>query len=212
VEHLGLVVTLAVALVAIGAWVAHEVHPPAHPPPVVDAAAWPLTSADSWVGRNVNPLAGFGGWRAPRGHGSGPIGRALRRAVAEAGFGAGVLGAVGAGAGDRLAERIRRFVSDPVGTVRDLVDRYGAATSDPVGALADEIDAIHRYWARVRAKPWRQAVRTVAHDLGGMGTDLVLSRARSAVRKAAIRHLRRRLGERRPGGGGPLRDVHPILG
>src|SRR5262249_11093838 len=143
---------------------------------------------------------------------SGPIGRALRRAVAEAGFGASVLGAVGAGAGGRLAQRIRRLVSDPVGTVRDLVDRYGAATADPVGALGDEGDALRRYWARVRAKPWRQAVRTVAHDLGGMGADLVLSRARRALRKAAVRHLRRRLGERRPGGDGPLRDVRPILG
>jgi hypothetical protein len=211
VEHVGLVVAAAIALSAIAIWVAHELRPPAHPPPVVQAAGWPLESAESWVGRNVDPLAGFGGWRLPRGRRDEPIGGFLKRAAAETAFAASIVGAFGAGAEGRLLERLRRAVADPLGTARAIAETYGAA-ADPGEVIRAQVDTARRYWERLRVKPWRRAVLTVAHDLGGMGTDLVLARARRAAQNAAARRLRRRFGGPGPGDRGPLRDVRPTLG
>src|SRR6478736_2402326 len=113
VEHIGLVALMAVLLSAAGLWLMREVQPPAHPPRFVDAAAQPLQSAESWVGRTLNPLAGLQPWRPPLG-GIGPIGRALRGAATAL---VGGVVAFNRGTVDRLLEHLDGMLRNPVDTV-----------------------------------------------------------------------------------------------
>ncbi len=198
VEHVGLVALMAVLLSATGLWLVREVRPPAHPPRFVDAAAQPLESADSWVGRNLNPLAGLQPWRAPLG-GIGPIGRALRDA------GAVLVGGVVAfnrGTVDRLLEHLDRMLHDPLDTL--LVSLRGAywAGSNPDEAALAAVRDLRAYVRDLRRAGWREAYLRLAHDAGAEAIDLALARGQAQARRLILRRLAERL-PARAGAGGP---------
>jgi hypothetical protein len=192
VEHVGMVALVALLLSAAALWLVREVRPGPHPPRFVDAAAQPLESAESWVGRQVDPLAGLQPWSMPRA-GLGPIGRALRTGVGVVGvLGRGVP-AFAHGAVDRLVEHLHEMLRNPVeATLETLRGAYWAGTNPDQLALRAVRD-LRAYVEDLRRRGWEEAYLKLAHDAGGETLDLALTRGGAELRRLLLRRLLARL-------------------
>jgi len=205
VEHLGIVLAVAALVGLVGAFVAREIRPPAHPPTFVDSAARPLDRADDPGGALGELLVAkrlSDQIRTPRGRA--PIGRALRRA-AHAVAVANALGSEGLrtaafGFQERLVERGQAFVEDPVGTaLRELRATIRAGARPDATARAGAAAAID-YVEELGRMPPREAYLRLMHDIGTTGADALIDRGRSTAARALLRRLRARIAARRPVG------------
>jgi hypothetical protein len=186
VEHLGLVVVVALLLAAVGAWAAAHVRAGA-PPPVLERALAPLDAAPAIPDLGVAPGPGR----------SAPIGRALRGA-ARLGGRAGRLAAVGAAAfaggfTGGLRATVAEFVRNPVAALRDGGVLARTAMTDPVTLGSAGLRAAIDYARELRAMPPEAAYRRVMRDLGEAGADVAVSKGKGLARRAFLRALRNRM-------------------
>jgi hypothetical protein len=198
-EWIGLVVLVALLGAVVAPWLVRSVHPPDHPPRVVEAAAMPLQNADSWVAENVDPIAGLEPWSIPRGVEHEPIGDALRAARDAVAFAARLPAAFGRGFVDRAIEDLRRLARDPLATAIALTRNGIRLATDPEGLVQDTLDGLVDYVDELRSRGWREALLQLAHDAGEQTFELALSRGTAVLRKAIVR----RVVERLRAGGGP---------
>jgi len=197
-----MVALLALVLSAAGLWLVREVRPPDHPPRFVDAAAQPLVSAESWVGRNLDPLNGLQPWSIPRGRDDEPIGRALR-----AGGRVGLVAlqgvpAFGQGAIDRLDEHLDAILSNPLEVALESLRGTWWVGMHPDEAVQQTARALRDYVEDLRRRGPRGAYLKLAHDAGGESLDLALARGQAAVRRLILG----RIGDGVSKGPGPTRD------
>jgi hypothetical protein len=199
-EHLGLALVLAIVLAAAAPWLAARLRPPEHPPRFVDAAAQPLVSAESWIGRNVNPLAGLQPWTLPRGRDDEPIGWFLRTAGPDLCLRVirvpDPWSALACGAAMQAVARARALVQRPVATLTGPVRRGVSIALDPASAASGAVADALAYVRRLRGMPASRAWLTATVDLGAWAADAGISRGAGAARAAALGRLRE--GLRRP--------------
>ncbi len=200
VEHIGLVLVVALLLSAAGVWLVGHARPGAGPPPVVDRIVAPLDRVPAIPDLGVAPRRG-------RFH---PLARALRRAVGVGRAGGGLVatgaGAFAAGFTGGLRSTVDEFVRDPVGALTGSGQLAAAAMRDPLGLGAGGLRAAIDYARELRSMPPAAAYRRFMHDLGGAGADLAVARGRGLARKALLRVLRGRL---EGAAGAPSRETSP---
>lgn len=177
VEHVGLVLVIALMLGALAAWAATERWAPDGPPDVIAQVAAPLTSA----GRGTTAAVATGQMamervaRAMESDGDAPGG--LRRAWdAVLWWGAlNVDGQIEAGKGflEQVGIRAEDLVKDPVKTIEGAVERLG---KPPVTGTAERVGRIARTVATAGERPFRDTFMGVSRDLGGLGADWLITK------------------------------------
>ena len=177
---------LALLLAVVGPWLVREVRPPAAPPRFVDAAAQPLESAESWVGRNLDPLVGLQPWREPRGRAGEPIGLALRarglrrrHLVARPRRPAGAR-STGCGSTWRTCCATRSRV-----VLENLRGAYWL-TAHPDEAARRTAAALRDYVAELGRLGPEGAYLKLAHDSGREAVDLALARGQTELRRLIL--------------------------
>lgn len=203
VEGIGVTVLVALLVAATAVWLLREAHPPAAPPPVIAVAAAPLRAPyDSGIWAPAPALV-FRGLSSPA-RGSRPIGRALRA------VGRGIVTAVGVereaegafhdGARERLRQRTRDFLDDPIGSLLTPPDPMMLTPAGVVARTVDDARGLWDYADRVRTLPPREAMRVVAHDAGAAAADIAIDVAQALLRRGVSRAVRRSLPQNRRSG------------
>ncbi len=207
VEHVGLVVVVALLVAAAGAWLASHVRPDRAPPPIIPHVWSGLDRIREPAPRP--PDLGL----TPRERRNPAIGRALRR-VGQTVRTGGEIVVVGAtafasGFGQGMWGAFTEFVRDPVAL---LTDGRGVITSlaeDPLGLTTAQFDAAISYARELRAMSPKDAYRRFMRDLGEATADVVIARGKLLAKRAMLRALKRRLDARRvpaPPGKGPVKE------
>jgi hypothetical protein len=203
---MGIAVVVAVLLVVVSAWLAREVRPPDRPPGVVAAVATPLS-------RDPGPLE----WRYPlprevadlRGRDDEPLGQALRSAVrrARAGVDLGLEmnAAFDRGFKQRLRERGREFLDDPLGGLAALPDPDLLTPAGATRRALRDAAALWQYARDLRSLPLREAALRASEDAGRASADLAVDAGQAALRRGAGRAGRGRV----PRGPAPERAPAP---
>jgi hypothetical protein len=184
VEHVGLVLVIALLLGAVAAWAATERWAPDRPPDVIARVAAPLLQPgrQGWQGVMPAPAVAAGQQaleRVSRAMDRGDDGQpgTLRRAWdALLWWGAlNVDGQVEAGAGflEQVGIRAEDLVKDPVKTIEGAVDRLGRP---PVTGTAERVGRIARTVASAGDRPFRETFLGVSRDLGGLGADWLIAK------------------------------------
>ncbi|MCU0308626.1 MAG: hypothetical protein MUE51_12835 [Thermoleophilia bacterium] len=191
VEHIGLVVAVALLMGALALWGVREMRPPEHPPDVVGAAARPLAGAArpardaavlSWMLRAEHVGAGAGRT---------PVERAVRFLVAGRLIAAeGEVDFIRAFAA-RVRERAGEALADPGGIARDLADP-DLDFSDPRRVVTERWDDLLRYLGELRSLPAREAFLRASRDAGGLAADVAIARVVRAARRAVTERVTRR--------------------
>jgi hypothetical protein len=194
VEHVAIVVVVAVLLAAIGAWIASRVRSDAGPPDVV-TRVWP-----GWqqLEEPVAPVPDLG-LRPGASHRSG-IGSIVRRAVRLAGRARKVvLGgqrAFASGFGHGLWDTFTGFVRDPVGLLTAGGGIVTQLAGDPGGFARAQLEAAIVYARELSRMPPEAAYRRFMRDLGELSADVAVARGKSFAERAMLRALKRRLDAR----------------
>ena len=192
-EGIGVAVVVVAALLAISAWLVREVRPPPRPPAAIAAVATPLV-------RDPGLLE----WRYPlpveiadlRGGDHEPIGRALgaaaRRARAGVDLGLEMNAAFDGAFKQRLRERGREFLDDPLGGLAALPDPDLLTPAGAVRRAVRDAAALWEYAQELRSLPLREAALRASEDAGRASADLALEAAEAALRRGARRAGRTR--------------------
>ena len=194
VEHVAIVVVVALFLAAAGAWLTSHVQPDRDPPPVV-------TQVWSGLDRITEPAPAFPDLGLTRRrHGDPAIGRFLRRVGRGLREGNAIV-AVGSGAfvsrfGRGLWGAVTDFVRDPVALLTDGRGLVMELARDPAGFARAQLDAAIEYAAELRALPPQDAYRTLMRDLGEASAEAAITGGKGLARKAMLRALNRRLDRR----------------
>ena len=193
-EHIAIVVVVALLLAAIGVWLSSHVHPDRDPPPVT-------TGVWSGLDRIPEPapsLPDLG--LTPRGPGqrtSGhALGRILRGVVKANRLIASGRHAFVAGFGHGLWVAVTDFVRNPVALLTDGNGLVKDFARDPAGLVKEQIDAAIDYARQLKAMSPQDAYRKVLHDLGEVSADVVIARGRGFAHRMLLRALKRRLEDR----------------
>ena len=179
VEHVGIVTAVALLMAALSLWVAANVRAPSAPPPLIEAATRPLGEAGA-PGVVVSG-AGIAAIRQMRGASVAPIGRFFRwtgRTLRDVVVGGP---AVADGFVDRLRERGRALVDDPVGTIVDVVRDLTSESPSLVDLVRRQVGDVVDYATSLRGLSREEIIRRIGHDLGGTAADVAVSRATRAV-------------------------------
>jgi hypothetical protein len=188
VEHIGIVVVVAIVLAALGVWATSQLGE-GRPPPLPDRLIAPVEPPP--VPQAALPDLGI----APRTHRANPVLHGLNRAVrvgrrvrgvAERGVRAYTSGFV-----HGIASSVGGFVRDPVGSVVGGASLLPALVRDPAGFARAQIAAGAAYVRILRTLPPDVAYEKAARDLGGLSADVAITRGKSAAAKAAWRAIRR---------------------
>jgi len=182
VEHVGLVVVIALLLAAVGAWAATADWAPGRPPDVVARVAQPLArqgmppAAAPAVAVATGQQALERVARALERDDDGAPG-ALRRAW-DAALWWGVLnvdGQIEAGRGflEQVGVRAEDLVKDPVKTIEGAVERL---SKPPVTGTAERVGRIARSVATAGDRPFRETFLQVSRDVGGLGADWLIAK------------------------------------
>lgn len=204
VEHLAVVIVVAVMLAGAGAWIASHVRPDATPPGVV-------TQVWSGLERIPEPEP------APPDLGllprSGRVGTPThlwRRVVRVARRGHAIV-AVGTGAfvfgfGHGLWGAVTELVRDPVALLTGGGALIIAVVRDPIGFARAQVDAAVIYANELRKLPPEAASRRLMRDLGEATADAALTGAKQIAKKSMLNALKRRLEQRGEPTAPPPRD------
>jgi hypothetical protein len=194
VEHIAIVVAVALLLAAVGAWLTSHVHPDRDRPPMT-ARVW------SGLDRIPEPapiLPDLG--LTPHGRGERTSGHALRRVLR------GIVDAhrliasgnhalaVGFGRGLRVA--VTDFVRDPLALLTDGSGLVKDVAKDPIGVVKAQIDAAIDYARQLKAMSPQDAYLRVMRDLGEVSADVVIEGGRGFAKRRMLSALKRRLEER----------------
>lgn len=202
-EHIGLVLVIALMFGAVGTWAARELRPTGPPPPIIERVAAPLLGGAQGGASARAPEAGA--WRAPGGAPRSPVAgmrgmaRAMERvaggsiggAVATSAGGRGAMrrvwdgflwwgalnvdGQIEAGKGflEQIGVRAEDLVKDPVKTVEGAIDRL---SRPPVTSTADRVARIVRALSGIGDRPFRESFLGISRDLGGLGADWLIAK------------------------------------
>ncbi len=190
-EHVAIVVVVALLLAAAGAWLASHVHPDREPPSVV-TQVW---SGLDRISEPVPRLPDLG--LTPRGRRTPPIGRALRHIVRTARAGGEIVvvgaGAFASGFGHGMWGAFTDFVRDPVGLLTDGGGVVTALAHDPFGLTKAQLDAAIEYAYELKAMSPQEAYRRFMRDLGEATADAAITRGKHLAKRAILRALKRRI-------------------
>ena len=182
-EYVGIVVVVALALAAFGAWAIRHVRAPERPPSMVTAALDPFAV----VGRYQEPPPG----RAEQ------VRRFVRRGVRGTVRGGRFIGrgwlAFNEGVANGLVVTVREFVRDPVGSLTGGTGLLADLIRDPAGVGSAVVRDAIAYAKELRAMPPDAAYERFMHDLGEVGADAAVTRGKATARRALLRAIRRRL-------------------
>ena len=192
-EHVAIVVVVALLLAVLGAWLTSHVHPDRDPPPVI-TRVWSGLDRIPEPAPNLPDLG-----LTPHARGERTSGHALRRLLR------GVVKAhrlvasgdraFAAGFGHGLWVSVTGFVRDPVALLTDGNGLVKGIAKDPAGLVKAQIDAAIGYARQLKAMPPQDAYRRVMHDLGEVSADVVIGRGRGFARRRMLSALKRRLEE-----------------
>lgn len=193
VEGVGLVVAIALLVGAAAIWLAGAAQPPGSPPDAIGRVARPLGGQYDphlWTPSAPSPfLSRPLGLRAPR-----PIGRAVR--AIGSGVATGIVVGFEArrrfyeGFGDRLRERGRELLRDPLGTVGQVPDADLFTTRGIAQLLLERSEELWDYARFLRTLSPRVAITTAAYDAGEVSADLAIQAARGGLRRRILRRDR----------------------
>lgn len=194
VEHVGLVLVIALLVSAMALWAAGARWAPERPPAVIEHVSAPLLGG---AGRSIAGEAGRAGAGAV-GAAGGPVGvvraamergaramqaegpgarSAIRRAWdAYLWWGAlNVDGQIEAGRGflEQVGIRADDLVKDPVKTIEGAVDRL---SRPPVTGTAERVASVARAVASAGDRPFRETFLGISRDLGGLGADWLIAK------------------------------------
>lgn len=192
-EYLAVVVVAALALAALGAWIASAVRPSGDGPGTAVEHAW------SGLDRIADPPA----WPVPEvpGRDPGRFGRVARHVSSVVRRGGAIVAtgtaAFGSGFGDGVWHTMDALIRDPVGALTGGGGVAATLLRDPVGFTRAQIDAAVAYARELRSLPPEEAYRRFMRDLGEAGADAALTRGKQLATRSMLRALRRRI-ESRP--------------
>lgn len=191
VEHVGIVIVVALLLAAAGAWLASHVQPDRAPPSIVPHVWSGLDRISEPAPRP--PDLGL----TPRERRTPAIGRALRRVVRTVRTG-GEIVVVGTsefatGFGHGLWSAFTEFVHDPVALLSDGRGLITALVEDPLGFTAEQFDAAIDYARELGAMSPKAAYRRFMRDLGEATADAAITRGKLVAKRAMLRALKRRI-------------------
>lgn len=186
VEHVGLVVVIALLLGAVAAWAATDRWAPDRPPDVIARVAAPLMQPGS-AGAQAMPAAPSAavalgqralerGARAMESAGDGQPGAVRRAWDALLWWGAlNVDGQVEAGKGflEQVGIRADDLAKDPVKTIEGAVERL---SKPPITGSAERVGRIARQVATAGDRPFRETFLGISRDLGGLGADWLIAK------------------------------------
>lgn len=192
VEHIGVVVVVALLMAAVSLWAAGNMRPSAAPPPI----------ASTVVGHLQNEAPGSPAYRFPAAgsslefvHGGGdePIGRFLK-GIGRLTRDVVVIGgpALARGFVERTKQRAVDMVRDPLGTIRDTITGLANGNPNILAVIRDRVGEIGDYVVSLRGMTREEMIRTVAQDLGAAGADFVIDRGRGYIVREGISTVRGR--------------------
>lgn len=193
VEHVAIVVVVALMLAAAGAWIASHVHPDRDPPHVV-TRVWSGLDRITEPAPRVPDLGLTPRRRQP------VIGRFVRRVGRVLATGNEIV-AVGTGAfvsgfGHGLRGAVTDFVRDPVALLTGGGRLVTDVARDPSGLARAQLDAAIEYAKELKAMAPPDAYRTFMRDLGEATADALITQGKGLARNAMLRALKRRLDRR----------------
>ncbi len=190
VEHVGIVIVVALLLAAAGAWLAAHVQPD-RAPPIVPQIWSGLDRISEPAPRP--PDLGL----TPRERRTPAIGRALRRVVRTVRTGGEIVvvgaTAFAAGFGHGLWGTFTEFIHDPVALLTDGRGLITALAEDPLGFAAAQFDAAIEYARELGAMSPKDAYRSFMRDLGEATADATITRGKLLAKRAMLRALKRRI-------------------
>ena len=185
-----MVVVVAVALAALGMWIASAVRPSGDGPAAAVERVWSgldqIADPPAWPGV-VAPRREPGRFR----HAVGRVSRAAHRGGAIVATG---VAAFGSGFGDGVWRATGALIRDSVGALTGGGGAVAPLLRDPVGVTRAQIDEAVAYARELRALPPREAYRRLMRDLGEVGADVAVTRGRQLAARSVLRALRRRIG------------------
>jgi hypothetical protein len=194
VEHIAIVVVVALLVAAVGAWLTSHVHPDRDSPP-------PTTHVWSGLDRIPEPAPSppdLG--LTPHDRGERTSGNALRRILR------GVVKAhrliasgdraFATGFGHGLWVSVTDFARDPAALLTDGQGLVKDFAKDPVGLVTAQIDAAVDYARQLKAMSPHNGYLRVMHDLGEVSADAVIEGGRGFAKRKLLSALKRRLEER----------------
>jgi hypothetical protein len=185
---MALVVVAALALAALGVWIASALRPPRDGPAAAVERVW------SGLDEVAEPPAWPGvGSPADRGRVRGAartVSRAVRRGSDIVAAGAA---AFGSGVGVGVWRTMGAVIRDPVGALTGGGGVVATLLRDPMGVTRAQIEAVAAYVRELRSLPRGEAYRRFMHDLGEAGADVALTRGRQLAARSVLRALRRRM-------------------
>jgi hypothetical protein len=204
VEHIAIVIVVAILLGAVGTWIAAHARAD-HPPPIVERVVAPVEPRYG-AQREVPDL----GVAPPSRRGNRIVG-GLRRVAGvvrkSPRFAVRGVRAYAGGVAHGIGSAVGGLVRDPVGSVMGGASVLQPLLSDPVGFTRAQVEAGRAYLRRLRTLPPEDAYEAVMRDLGDLTADVAIARGKKAAAKAAYRALRRRPETRPPDRGNGAAEV-----
>lgn len=195
VEHLAMVVVVALLLSGAAVWLATNVRSDAPTPPVIGQ----VTRGLDGIAEPARPIPDLGLESRP-GRDS-IVTRTLRRVGRTVRRGSELV-AVGtaafvAGFGNGLWNSFTSFLTDPAALLTGSGGLVAELVRDPVGFTASQIDDAIGYVDCLRSMPPEDAYRTFMRDLGEVSGEAAVTGGKSLAQRALLKGLKRRLDERR---------------
>lgn len=192
-EHVGVVIVVALLVASLSLWAAQNMRPSGTPPPVVSTIMEHLDEA-ARVPPEFAFLYGGSPLRVMRGSGDEPIGRFLKRAGRLARDVVVIAGpALAKGFTERVRERAVDMLRDPIGTIKDTITGLARGNPNILAVIRDRVGDIGTYVEALRGMSREEMIRAVAEDLGAAGADFVIDRGRGYVVREGIGKVRERL-------------------
>ena len=177
-EHVGVVVLVALLMGALGTWAVREFRPPASPPPIIESVSAPLFGGAQ--GAPVGAAAVVRGVSRQMERGALPV-AATSGSVRRAWDGLlwwgalNVDGQIEAGRGflEQVGIRAEDLVKDPIKTIEGAVERL---SKPPVTGTADRVARIAGTLATMGDRPFRESFLGISRNLGGIGADWLIAK------------------------------------
>jgi hypothetical protein len=177
-EHVGIVVLVALLMGGLGLWAVRDFRPPSSPPAIIERVSAPLLGGVQGAPVGVSGVArGVARQMERTGLPPSAASGAVRRAwEGLLWWGAlNVDGQIEAGRGflEQVGIRAEDLVKDPIKTVEGAVERL---SKPPVSGTADRVARIAGTLATMGDRPFRESFLGISRNLGGIGADWLIAK------------------------------------